>query len=182
MTQANDMRQISRFITSHDDSGKTIFDDTIPEQPPFKAVPDGAAFSLCYATNQFPVDMNGDKDLATYRYYLENLPGLSVPTGTVLRMVDMQPGALAPMHRTVSLDYGVVLDGEVELILDSGAKRLMRRGDISIQRGTNHTWKNASSTNWARMLYVLQPAEPLVVGGETLGEESHSLGGGQAST
>lgn len=182
MSRDNDMRRISRFITGHDDSGKTIFDDAMAEQPAFRAVPDGAEFAICYATNQFPVDMNGDKDLATYRHYTENLPGLSVPTGTVLRMVDMQPGALAPMHRTVSLDYGVVLEGEVELILDSGAKRLMRRGDISVQRGTNHTWKNASSTSWARMLYVLQPAEPLAVGGKTLGEESRSLAGGLAST
>ena len=46
------------------------------------------------------------------------------------------------MHRTVSLDYGVVLEGEVELVLDSGETRLMKRGDVSVQRGTNHAWRN----------------------------------------
>lgn len=49
----------------------------------------------------------------------------------------MGPGLTSPMHRTVSLDYGVVLEGEVYLVLDSGEERLMRRGDISVQRGTN---------------------------------------------
>lgn len=47
----------------------------------------------------------------------------------------MCPGELSPMHRTVSLDYGIVLEGEVELILDSGEKRLMKQGDVAIQRG-----------------------------------------------
>lgn len=140
-------------------------------------MPDGAEFALCYATNKFPVEMNGNQDLATYQAFTENLPGITISTGTVLRVVDMRPGALAPMHRTVSLDYGVVLEGEVELILDSGEKRLMKRGDMSIQRGTNHTWKNTSETSWARMLYVLQPANPLMVGGQVLGEDTHSIPG-----
>ena len=83
----------------------------------------------------------------------------------------MPPAALSPMHRTVSLDYGIVLEGEVYLELDSGEKRLMRRGDISIQRGTNHAWRNLSSTEWARMLYVLQESEPIEIEGKKLGED-----------
>jgi len=46
------------------------------------------------------------------------------------------------MHRTVSLDYGIVLEGDVELVLDSGEKRAMKQGDVAIQRGTNHAWRN----------------------------------------
>ncbi|KAK8160894.1 hypothetical protein BKA80DRAFT_276242 [Phyllosticta citrichinensis] len=87
-------------------------------------------------------------------------------------MVDMPPGATSPMHRTISLDYGVVLEGDVELILDSGEKRLMKRGDISIQRGTNHAWKNMSDEHWARMLYVLLPVHPIEIGGQKYGEAS----------
>jgi len=93
-------------------------------------------------------------------------------SGTVLRVVDMPPGALSPMHRTISLDYGVVLEGEIDLILDSGESRHMKRGDISIQRGTNHAWRNRSSTSWARMLYVLQPAEAIVVDGKVMEDNS----------
>lgn len=75
------------------------------------------------------------------------------------------------MHRTISLDYGVVLEGEVELILDSGESRLLRRGDVVVQRGTNHAWRNVSEDAWARMLYVLQEAEEVRVGGVVLGED-----------
>ena len=99
-----------------------------------------------------------------------------IPGGTVLRMVDMPPGATSPMHRTVSLDYGVVLEGEVELILDNGKSRLMKRGDISIQRGTIHAWKNVSGEGiWARMLYILQECNPLRIDGQELKEDYGGL-------
>lgn len=75
------------------------------------------------------------------------------------------------MHRTQSLDYGIVLEGEVELILDSGEKRAMKVGDVAIQRGTMHAWRNMSDTKPARMIYVLTPAKPLEVDGKKLGED-----------
>lgn len=85
------------------------------------------------------------------------------------------------MHRTVSLDYGVVLKGEVELILDNGDTRLLKRGDIAVQRGTIHVWKNVTPVievdgkkvgAWARMLYVLLPCEPIRINENAqLGEE-----------
>lgn len=169
-TQAEpkDIRDIRRVITTHTADGRTTFSNTIPEEAPFQELPDGAQFALCYATNKFPVQMSDDADVATYQGYTEKLPGITISTGSVLRVVDIRPGALSPMHRTVSLDYGVVLEGEVELILDSGESRVLKRGDISVQRGTNHAWRNMSPTGWARMLYVLQPAEPLVIGGQKL--------------
>lgn len=89
----------------------------------------------------------------------------------------MLPGALSPMHRTVSLDYGVVLEGEVELVLDSGETRLMRRGDVAVQRGTNHAWRNASQEAPARMLYVLQEAAPIEIAGKKLDEDYGGIPG-----
>lgn len=77
------------------------------------------------------------------------------------------------MHRTVSVDYGVVLDGEFELILDSGETRIMRQGDVSINRGGAHTWRNitGNGTMPGRMLYVLVPSKPVITAkGEELGE------------
>ena len=61
-----------------------------------------------------------------------------IPGGTVLRVVDMPLGIVSAIYRTVSLDYSIVLKGTVDLVLDSGEVRRMERGDISIQRGTNH--------------------------------------------
>lgn len=89
----------------------------------------------------------------------------------MLRIVDMLPGSVSLMHRTVSLDYGVVLEGEVELLLDSGETRLLKRGDVSVQRGTNHASRVPSRTSWARMLCVLQESRPLVFNGSPLGED-----------
>lgn len=64
------------------------------------------------------------------------------------------------MHKTVSVDYGVVLEGVIELVLDSGETRIMRRGDVCVQRATNHAWRNVTPNDgWGRMLYVLVSAE-----------------------
>jgi hypothetical protein len=57
------------------------------------------------------------------------------------------------MHRTETIDYGIVLDGEVTLILDLG-ETVVRAGDIVIQRGTNHGWANRSGKP-CRIAFVL---------------------------
>ena len=173
----NGLPPISRVITDHNDEGKAIFSAAIPEPAVWQELVDGARFSLGYATNQFPADLSNETDIKTYSHYLENLPGLAIPGGTVLRYVDMMPGATSPMHRTVSLDYGVVLEGEVELVLDSGEVRLLKRGHVAVQRGTNHAWRNASKTEWARMLYVLQDMKPLEIGGKKLEEDVTTIPG-----
>ena len=170
-TLPNGLPPVQRFITTHNADGQAIFSSTQHEDLEWQKIGSLANFSLGYATNKFPVDLQDDADMQTYEHYLQNKPGITIPGGTVLRLVDTPPGSLSPMHRTVSLDYGVVLEGEVELILDSGEKRVLRRGDIAIQRGTNHAWRNTSTTQWARMLYVLQESEEFKVAGKTLGED-----------
>ena len=57
------------------------------------------------------------------------------------------------MHRTETVDYGIVLEGEILLILDEG-ETLVRAGDIVIQRGTNHGWANRSGRN-CRIAFIL---------------------------
>jgi hypothetical protein len=57
------------------------------------------------------------------------------------------------MHRTETIDYGIVLDGEIVLILDAG-ETTVRAGDIVIQRGTNHGWANRSGKN-CRIAFIL---------------------------
>jgi len=59
----------------------------------------------------------------------------------------------ALMHRTETVDYGIVLDGEITLVLDVG-ETLVRAGDIVIQRGTNHGWANRSGRN-CRIAFIL---------------------------
>ncbi|KAJ9653147.1 hypothetical protein H2198_007659 [Neophaeococcomyces mojaviensis] len=173
----NKLPAIARFITDHDENGKAVFSNRVDESLQWQELPDGARFCLGFTTRRTPVDLCNQKDLSDYEKDLENKPGIMIPGGSVLRLVDMRPGAISPMHRTVSLDYGVVLEGEVELVLDSGEVRLMRRGDIAIQRGTNHAWRNASGTEWARMLYVLQESKPIMVGSKLLEEDYGGISG-----
>jgi quercetin dioxygenase-like cupin family protein len=169
--EGTNLPPVNRFITTHNAEGKATFSDAFPEELEWKGLPNGAGFGLGYTTEQYPVDFNNDKDLSSYKSYLQSPPGLVVPGGTVLRFVDCPPNSVSPMHRTVSLDYGVVLEGEIELLLDSGETRAMKRGDVAIQRGTNHAWRNPSSTNWARMMYVLQESKPVQLGEKALGED-----------
>jgi len=68
------------------------------------------------------------------------------------------------MHRTLSVDYGVILDGEIDLVLDDGARTTMKKGDVVVQRGTNHLWENTSS-GVCRVFFVLVPAKPVQVEG-----------------
>jgi quercetin dioxygenase-like cupin family protein len=74
--------------------------------------------------------------------------------GVVVRFTEMAPGAESPMHRTESVDVGVVLEGETWLLLDDGSETHVRTGDAVVQRGTNHAWANRSDRT-VRMVFVL---------------------------
>ena len=77
----------------------------------------------------------------------------------MFRLIEFPPSDAAHMHRTATLDYAMVLTGEIYAVLDTEEK-LMREGDVLIQRGTNHAWRN-DSDNPCRMLFVLLDAEEL---------------------
>ncbi|CBY00339.1 hypothetical protein IAQ61_011271 [Plenodomus lingam] len=177
MAHIGALPKIHRYITAHNSQGKAIFSKAFDEESKMKPNDDGLAFALSYTTKGFPVEMNEDKDLDVYGDYLKSPPGLAVSGGTVLRHVDIPPSTKCTMHRTVSLDYGCVLEGEVELLLDSGEKRLMKRGDVAIQRGTMHQWINHNETDWTRMLFVLQESKPVQVAGTAIGEELAGMAG-----
>jgi len=62
------------------------------------------------------------------------------------------------MHRTVTLDYCVVLKGEIVLILEGGKEVVLKEGDTLVQRGTMHAWLNKTD-EWCRVLVVMLGAE-----------------------
>jgi len=123
-------------------------------------------------TNTFPASLAENKDVSTHDDIISSGKlGLVHPSGVVCRMVDFAPGYECMMHRTQSLDFGIVVEGSVEMILDDGSKTVMRRGDVAVQRATMHAWKNVSEKEWARMVFVLQDVQPLVIGGKKMGED-----------
>lgn len=173
--QLSPLPPVTTYITGHNpQTGKAIIQSQTPGiWTRFDG--DSMAFNVIYTTSEFPPNLNDDADLAAHKATLESGKlGLVNPHGTVCRMVDFAPNNHHLIHRTQSLDYGVVLEGEVEMILDSGDVVALRRGDVAVQRATMHGWRNPSSTEWTRMLFVLQDCQPLRVAGRILGED---LGG-----
>jgi quercetin dioxygenase-like cupin family protein len=130
----------------------------------FRDVDQGdARFCLVWTTDRSPADNADETDGA------DRNVSLAVKGGSVLRVVDIRPGARSPMHRTVSIDYGIVLEGEIVLELDSGEEKTVPQGGIVIQRGTNHAWVNRTQ-NWVRVAFVLLDAEPLNIAGKSIAE------------
>jgi quercetin dioxygenase-like cupin family protein len=140
-----------RIVTGHNPQGRAVFravDELVP-----KKIPSGdAAFVTVWSTAEVPVNLNDESDGS-----LRNV-GLTLNGGSVIRVVDMLPGGESPMHRTNSIDYGIVLNGKVELELDDGAIEVCGAGDIIVQRGTIHLWRNPSPTEPCRIVFVLTEA------------------------
>ena len=94
----------------------------------------------------------------------------STPEGTVFRLVEYQPEVAPRNHRTETVDYAVVLSGEIDMELD-GAVVHLRAGDVLVQRGTLHNWVNRG-TRPCVIAFVLVPAQPVEHGGKRL----HAVG------
>jgi len=152
-----------RVVTGHDGSGRAVIAIDGPITPVPIASGD-AAFALIWTSPVLPADCNDDTDGRT------RPAGLTLHGGSVVRMVDMLPGGRSPMHRSNSLDYGVILSGTVDLELDDGAVTRLGPGDVVIQRGTIHAWHNPSTEHPARILFVLTEATPRLVDGLPLPE------------
>ncbi|MGA8203097.1 MAG: cupin domain-containing protein [Woeseiaceae bacterium] len=157
-------KPLRRIVTGHDKRGRAVFrslDALCPEEIPSR----DAAFATIWSTAEVPVDLNDETDGR------ERNVGLTLESGSVIRVVDFFPGGASPMHRTNSIDYGIVLSGEVELELDDGVFETCRTGDVIVQRGTMHLWRNPSRTEICRIVFVLTESKgPFVHDGEPLQE------------
>ena len=101
-------------------------------------------------------DQADQADLKAYQASLQDLPPLVPPGGdAVVWYIDTPPDSASPMHRTVSLDLVILVEGEIELTLDSGETRIMKPGDLTIQRSTLHAWRKTSTTKWSHVREVI---------------------------
>jgi quercetin dioxygenase-like cupin family protein len=92
------------------------------------------------------------------------------PKGTRFAVIDFPPNSVPHMHRTETIDYVIVIEGEIEMDMDDSTVKL-KQGDVMIQRGTNHAWANRSDKR-ARVAFVLIDAEPLGIGKPVLGAQN----------
>lgn len=157
---------VRRIITGHNAEGKGIIQ--VVDEGHWQSIAGGSSkYNVMWTTKTSPVDIAHDEALEK-----EIITGsLSMANGTVLRIVERAPHSKGPMHRTQSLDYGVVIDGEWELVMDSGDRMVLKPGDVCIQRATMHQWNN-NTDKWIRMVFVLMDALPLEVAGQTYAGET----------
>jgi quercetin dioxygenase-like cupin family protein len=162
-----DALTIRRVVTGHDASGRAVVlkDSVIQGR---EVLAGQASFAVIWKTISSPVDNDDAADRAAEPV------GLTQPNGSVLRIVDIPPGVRSPMHRTNSLDYGLVLSGEVSLELDDGAMTDLRPGDVVVQRGTIHAWINRGKGS-ARMAFVLLDANAATHEGRRLEPVAHDI-------
>ena len=152
--------ELRRIVTGHDDAGLAIIkaDDILVSEarrPGYDAL-------VGWCTSQFPVNNNEDA-------YTAGTPGKK-GSRVLIRIGEMKAGDKPPiMHRTETLDYAVIISGEMQLILDGGEVATLKAGDIVVQRGTNHAWKPMGAEP-VRVLFVLVDAEPVCVDGNFLGD------------
>ncbi|KAF9889082.1 hypothetical protein FE257_008059 [Aspergillus nanangensis] len=168
------MPQTTRYVTGHDSRGLSI---TVPT-PPLQYLDRGRyAISRAYALEKVPAPLTNGQDLDAYlspdceSYQTSYANGGSqpvVPGGVNFLQGDFGPSATTPMHRTMSVDFVVLVQGELVLELDSGEKTHLKPGDSVIQRATVHRWINPSPDYPARFIATTVACEPLIVAGQRL--------------
>jgi len=157
------MSQFRRVVTGHNADGRAIamIDDVVTIVPREETRFGGA---MLWNTKGFPVDNDGHDDAAREQV------GITVENGTIFRIVEFLPGNAPRNHRTDSIDYAVVLSGEIDMELDDGVSVHLKAGDVLVQRGTIHNWVNNGQLPCA-IAFVLIDGKPVEVDGKVLGAE-----------
>ena len=176
------LKPIRRIVTGHNAKGKSIFVSDGPS-PHAMSIPGVPTFGLTnlWVTDAAPASNAGNDDAAKRPVVLE--PPAS---GTIFRVVEFPPDASlagkfdrkaafeamgaghamdasasrhAGMHKTNTIDYAIVLSGEIWALMDEG-ETLMKAGDVLVQRGTNHAWSNRGTVP-CLVAFILVSARPV---------------------
>jgi quercetin dioxygenase-like cupin family protein len=146
--------KIRRVVTGHDRQGRAVVKidelcgNILSRRPQHQSC-------VVWSTGEFPADVSGEGDGGAREV------GTTDPNGTVFRVVEYRPGVAPRNHRTESIDYAVVLSGEIDMELDDGVSVHLRQGDVLVQRGTIHNWVNRG-TQPCVIAFVLVAARPVL--------------------
>ncbi|KAF5859004.1 hypothetical protein ETB97_003495 [Aspergillus alliaceus] len=146
----------NRYITDNNDDGDSFFSTALSTNIPVADGIPGVVQRLAYTTEPPPVQLSDEADLQSYQNALNEKPALVKSNGgSNFWYLDMPPGSESPMHRTVSVDIVILLKGELELTLSNNDTRIIKPGDMVLQRSTLHKWRNTSDTEWVRIFAVM---------------------------
>ena len=151
---------VRRIVTGHDAEGRaTVQVDSqvgnVQSRRP------GHEAAVIWSTQGFPVDNGGNEDGA------ERETASTVPNGSVFRIVSYGPECAPRVHRTDSIDYGIVMFGKIDMELDSRVVVHLKAGDVFVQRGTLHNWVNNGAEPCV-IAFVLIDATPVSTSDGTL--------------
>jgi mannose-6-phosphate isomerase-like protein (cupin superfamily) len=134
-----------RVVTGHDENGKSVVlsDGTPPQQHPMRGREVGADFFEIWNDPRTVPQLASVEGREPSEREFTIMP----VTGHLIRIIDIYPpgegGKRTVTHRTQTLDYAVVIEGEVVLVLDD-SEVILKQGDVVVQRGTDHAWENRS--------------------------------------
>ena len=151
--------QIRRVVTGHDQNGRAVvtIDETATNVTSRRA---NHQSCVIWSTGEFPADNSGGSDGG------QREVATTDPHGTVFRLVEFGPGVAPRNHRTESIDYAVVISGEIDMEMD-GTTVHLRAGDVRVQRGTIHNWINRGTAP-CLIAFVLVAAKPVERAGKIL--------------
>jgi quercetin dioxygenase-like cupin family protein len=157
--EASSMKTLRRVVTGHDTANvaKVLLDTVVPSQDTGRS--DAQVYAV-WNTAETPADIAIGETIEDRGPLSHKTP--PPPNGTRLTVIDYPPGNKGNMHRTESIDYVIVMQGEIDMDMDDSTIKL-KAGDVMIQRGTNHAWFNRG-TETARIAFVLVDAKPLGIG------------------
>ncbi len=125
--------QVRRGGTGPDKKGKAVVQiDEVAQN--LRSARPGTRACVVWTSQGFPVDNTGAADEGLRE------TGTTLDNGTVFRILELQPGNTPRVHRTDSLDYAVIMSGEIDMELESGSITHLKAGDVIVQRGTVHNW------------------------------------------
>jgi mannose-6-phosphate isomerase-like protein (cupin superfamily) len=164
MMERTEVTPVRRVVTGHDgnDVAKVLWDSTDTNVKRGKS----GFLTHLWNTKTTPADVRVGEDIDDPGAEPHVTP--PPPGGSRFVIIDYPPGNTGTMHRTETIDYIIVLTGEIDMVMDDSTVTL-RAGDTMVQRGTNHAWFNRGTEN-ARLAFVLVDAVPLGIGHPRIAE------------
>ena len=174
-------KPIRRVVTGHNAAGRSVFIMDAPAPHVYRRSPGSAVVTELWETRRMPADNGGNAEATDHAFRLP-----PPKNGTVFRVIEypsdrqrlaalewerasaddgsghsaaFDRGAPPGFHKTNSVDYAIVLSGEIYALMDEG-EVLLNAGDVLVQRGTNHAWSNRADES-AHVAFVLIDAEPV---------------------